>query len=81
MVKHRYIKQGPDACLRQIGDAELLQHRVCDRVANGEGAPEIDTVVGLEVVDRDTARRRWQEPVRAQVGELGEIRPLEGGDS
>jgi hypothetical protein len=39
------------------------------------------TVVGLEVVDRDTARRRWQEPVRAQVGELGEIRPLEGGDS
>lgn len=38
------------------------------------------TVVGLEVVDRDTARRRWQEPVRAQVGELGEIRPLEGGD-
>ncbi len=39
------------------------------------------TVVGLEVVDRDTARRRWQEPARAQVGELGEIRPLEGGDA
>jgi hypothetical protein len=38
-------------------------------------------VVGLEVVDRDTARRRWQEPARVQVGELGEIRPLEGGDA
>lgn len=37
-------------------------------------------VVGLEVVDRDTARRRWAEPVRAQVGELGEIRPMDGGD-
>ncbi len=37
-------------------------------------------VVGLEVVDRDTARRRWAEPARAQVGELGEIRPLEDGD-
>jgi hypothetical protein len=37
-------------------------------------------VVGLEVVDRDTARRRWSEPARAQVGELGEIRPMEGGD-
>ncbi len=37
-------------------------------------------VVGLEVVDRDTARRRWTEPVRAQVGELGEIRPMEGSD-
>jgi hypothetical protein len=37
-------------------------------------------VVGLEVVDRDTARRRWAEPARAQVGELGEIRPMEGDD-
>ena len=37
-------------------------------------------VVGLEVVDRDTARRRVVDPVRAQVGELGEIRPMEGSD-
>ena len=39
MVKHRYVKQGPDACLRQIGDAELFQHRVCNRVTNGKGSP------------------------------------------
>lgn len=38
-------------------------------------------VVGLEVVDRDTARRRWTEPARAHVGELGEIRPLDGADT
>ncbi len=38
-------------------------------------------VVGLEVVDRDTARRRWDGQPRAQLGELGEIRPMEGGDT
>jgi hypothetical protein len=38
-------------------------------------------VVGLEVVDRDTARRRWDGQARVQVGELGEIRPMEGGDA
>lgn len=38
-------------------------------------------VVGLEVVDRDTARRRWETPPRVPVAELGEIRPMEGGDA
>jgi hypothetical protein len=36
------------------------------------------TVVGLEVVDRDTARRRWSSEPNLQVAGLGEIRPLEG---
>ncbi len=36
-------------------------------------------VVGLEVVDRDTARRRWEGGVPVQpVGPLGEIRALDG---
>ncbi len=38
-------------------------------------------VVGLEVVDRDTARRRRDEPPRTQVGELGEIRPMDDADA
>jgi hypothetical protein len=36
------------------------------------------TVVGLEVVNRDTARRRWNSDPNLQVAGLGEIRPLEG---
>jgi hypothetical protein len=36
------------------------------------------TVVGLEVVDRDTARRRWNSERNLQVVGLGEIRPLDG---
>jgi len=35
-------------------------------------------VVGLEVVDRDTARRRWSTDTALQVVGLGEIRPMEG---
>jgi hypothetical protein len=38
-------------------------------------------VVGLEVVDRDTARRRWDSPAPMQVVGLGEIRPMEGGET
>jgi hypothetical protein len=34
-------------------------------------------VVGLEVVDRDTARRRWSADPTLQVVGLGEIRPME----
>lgn len=37
-------------------------------------------VVGLEVFDRDTARRRRFEPPRVEVAELGEIRPMAEGD-
>ena len=37
-------------------------------------------VVGLEVVDRDTARRRWESQPRVRVSELGEIRPMDGPD-
>jgi hypothetical protein len=33
-------------------------------------------VVGLEVVDRDTARRRWDQTESPQVFVLGEIRPM-----
>lgn len=35
-------------------------------------------VIGLEVVDRDTARRRWSTEVNLSVAGLGEIRPMEG---
>lgn len=35
-------------------------------------------VLGLEVVSRDTARRRWNSEPNLQVVGLGEIRPLEG---
>ena len=35
-------------------------------------------VVGLEVVDRDTARRRWSTELNLSVASLGEIRPMEG---
>lgn len=35
-------------------------------------------VIGLEVVDRDTARRRWSTEANLSVAGLGEIRPLEG---
>lgn len=35
-------------------------------------------VVGLEVVDRETARRRWDRADEPQVRVLGEIRPLDG---
>ncbi len=38
-------------------------------------------VVGLEVIDRATARRRWDNQSRVVVSELGEIRPMEGGES
>jgi hypothetical protein len=38
------------------------------------------TVVGLEVVDRDTARRRWDTDTNLTVFGLGEIRPMEGVD-
>jgi hypothetical protein len=38
-------------------------------------------VVGLEVVDRETARRRWETQTIAQpVTTLGEIRALDGAD-
>jgi hypothetical protein len=38
-------------------------------------------VVGLEVVDRDTARRRWETQAIVQpVTTLGEIRALDGAD-
>jgi len=37
-------------------------------------------VVGLEVIDRATARRRWDNQSRVVVSELGEIRPMEGGE-
>lgn len=39
-------------------------------------------VVGLEVVDRETARRRWEGEGQAKqpVSTLGEIRALDGGD-
>jgi hypothetical protein len=37
-------------------------------------------VVGLEVVDRDTARRRWESQAVQPVSTLGEIRELEGRD-
>jgi len=36
-------------------------------------------VVGLEVVDRDTARRRWNSETAPSVMALGEIRPMDGG--
>ena len=36
-------------------------------------------IVGLEVVDRDTARRRWSSEPNPQVFGLGEIRPMDGG--
>lgn len=35
------------------------------------------SVVGLEVVDRETTRRRWQRDDHPQVLVLGEIRPFE----
>jgi hypothetical protein len=35
-------------------------------------------VLGLEVVDRDTARRRWSTEVNLSVAGLGEILPMEG---
>lgn len=35
-------------------------------------------VVGLEVVDRETARRRWTTSSAQPVAELGEIRALDG---
>jgi hypothetical protein len=35
-------------------------------------------VVGLEVVDRDTARRRWETSSMQPVSTLGEIRALDG---
>lgn len=38
-------------------------------------------VVGLEVVDRDTARRRWNNEPNLQVIGLGEIRPMDGNES
>jgi hypothetical protein len=38
-------------------------------------------VVGLEVVDRDTARRRWESQPRVRVSELGEIRPMDGPEA
>lgn len=38
-------------------------------------------VVGLEVVDRDTARRRWSSEPNLQVVGLGEIRPMDAPDS
>ncbi len=38
------------------------------------------TVVGLEVVDRDTARRRWDTDINLTIVGLGEIRPMEGVD-
>jgi hypothetical protein len=34
-------------------------------------------VVGLEVVDRDTARRRWNRSSSVPVLNLGEIRALD----
>jgi hypothetical protein len=37
-------------------------------------------VVGMEVVDRDTARRRWETKAVQPVSTLGEIRELEGLD-
>ena len=37
-------------------------------------------VVGLEVVDRDTARRRWETSSMQPVSTLGEIRALDGVD-
>jgi hypothetical protein len=37
-------------------------------------------VVGLEVVDRDTARRRWETQAMQPVSTLGEIRALDGAD-
>ena len=37
-------------------------------------------VVGLEVVDRDTARRRWETQALQPVRTLGEIRALDGAD-
>ena len=37
-------------------------------------------VVGLEVVDRDTARRRWETQAMQPVSTLGEIRALDGVD-
>jgi hypothetical protein len=37
-------------------------------------------VVGLEVVDRDTARRRWDTHAMQPVSTLGEIRALDGAD-
>jgi hypothetical protein len=37
-------------------------------------------VVGLEVVDRDTARRRWEASAQQPVGTLGEIRALDPVD-
>src|SRR3954447_21792760 len=38
-------------------------------------------VVGLEVVDRDTARRRWETQAMQPVATLGEIRALDGADT
>jgi hypothetical protein len=37
-------------------------------------------VVGMEVVDRDTARRRWETQAVQPVSTLGEIRALENLD-
>jgi hypothetical protein len=37
-------------------------------------------VVGVEVVDRDTARRRWETQAVQPVSTLGEIRALENQD-
>jgi hypothetical protein len=34
-------------------------------------------IVGLEVLDRETARRQWDSSDRRRVGVLGEIRPFE----
>ena len=35
-------------------------------------------VIGLEVVDRATARRRWAADVNVPTGSLGVIRPMDG---
>jgi len=37
-------------------------------------------VVGLEVVDRETARRRWSSQTGSPVRSLGEIRALDGAE-
>ena len=65
---------------REFTSRTAEQRRQLDGVEIDQAARH-DAPRGVGQVDRDTARRRWQEPVRAQVGELGEIRPLEGGDS
>ncbi len=66
----RYWDESPD-----IEGTVALALRMWAEHQHTAGLPDWK-VVGLEVVDRDTARRRWEEPPRAQVGELGEISPL-----